>query len=159
VPFDEAFITIGGPGLLPVVDSSYGRLSTAICYDTYYPALLRQAGQKVTDIFYAPTHDISVWESSALAMANYRAIENGFTMIRPTGNGISALIDNRGRILASQDYVSNTTGIMLAELPVHAGVQTIYSQIGDTFAYLCVAGLAFLIGWAFVGRKKPAAIS
>jgi apolipoprotein N-acyltransferase len=155
VPFDEAFITIGGPGILPVVDSSYGRLSTAICYDTYYPALLRQAGAKITDIFYAPTHDISTWASSALAMADYRAIENGFTMIRPTGNGISAVIDNRGRILASQDYPSNTAGIMLAELPVHAGIQTIYSQIGDLFAYLCAAGLAFLIGWALVRSRRP----
>jgi apolipoprotein N-acyltransferase len=159
VPFDEAFITIGGPGFLPVVDSSYGRLSTAICYDTYYPALLRQAGEKVTDIFYAPTHDISVWASSALAMADYRTIENGFTMIRPTGNGISAVIDNRGRILASQDYSSNSAGLMLAELPVHAGVQTIYSQIGDAFAYLCVAGLVFLTAWALLQRKQPTPIA
>jgi apolipoprotein N-acyltransferase len=154
VPFDEAFITIAGPGILPVVDSIYGLLSTAICYDTYFPSLLRQAGAAGTDIFYAPTHDISVWESSALAMADYRAIEDGFTMIRPTGNGISAIIDSRGRILSSQDDASTSTGILLANLPTNAGVRTIFSQVGYLFPYLCLAGFIFLIPWAFLHRNQ-----
>jgi apolipoprotein N-acyltransferase len=156
VIFDEAFITIAGPGILPIVDSPYGRLSTAICYDTYFPTLLRQAGAAGTDIFFAPTHDVSVWESSALAMADYRAIEDGFTMIRPTGNGISAIIDSRGRILASQNFTSSDTGIMLTTLPTHTGVKTIFSQVGYLLPYLCLAGFIFLIPLALLQRNQKA---
>jgi predicted amidohydrolase len=45
VPFDEAFVTIAGKGVLPYADTPYGRMSAAICYETYYPALIRQAGE------------------------------------------------------------------------------------------------------------------
>ena len=42
----ESAVTVRGSGVLPVADTPYGRLSTAICYDLDYPGLLRQAGQK-----------------------------------------------------------------------------------------------------------------
>jgi apolipoprotein N-acyltransferase len=149
VPYDEAMFTIAGPGILPLVNSSYGRLSTAICYDTYYPALIRQAGEGDADILFAPSNEAAAfpWAISALAISDYRAIENGFAIIRPTGNGISAVIDPYGRILAQVDYFTNNTGIMLTSVPTR-GVTTIYSRIGDLFAYLCAAGLVFLAAWA-----------
>jgi apolipoprotein N-acyltransferase len=76
-------------------------------------------------------------------------------MLRPTGNGISAVIDERGRILARQDYFSSDSGIMLTSLPVH-GIRTIYSRVGDGLAYLCAAGLVLLAALALMKRKQPA---
>jgi apolipoprotein N-acyltransferase len=158
VPYDEAFVTISGPGKLPIVDTPFGRWSTAICYDTYFPALIRQAGKNNADILFAPTNDPRPWAASAIAMADYRAIENGFAMIRPTGNGLSAVIDPLGRVLASQDYSADSNGIMLASLPAR-GVTTIYSQIGDVFTYLCVIGLILLTGQALLRRKQPVVVT
>jgi apolipoprotein N-acyltransferase len=158
VPYDEAFATISGPGKLPLVDTPYGRWSTAICYDTYYPALIRQAGKNHADILFAPSNDVRPYAASALAMADYRAIENGFTMIRPTGNGLSAVIDPRGRVLASQDFFTNSSGIMLTSLPMHR-VATLYSRVGDAFAYLCATGLILLTSWALLRRERPAAVA
>jgi apolipoprotein N-acyltransferase len=158
VPYDEAFVTISGPGKLPLVDTPFGRWSTAICYDTYYPALIRQAGKNKVDILFAPTNDVHPYAASAIAMADYRAIENGFAMIRPTGNGLSAAIDPLGRVLASQDYFTSSSGIMLASLPTH-GVTTLYSRIGDAFAYLCVIGLILLAGQALLRRQQPAVVA
>jgi apolipoprotein N-acyltransferase len=155
VPYDEAFVTISGPGKLPLIDTPYGHWSTAICYDTYYPALIRQAGENNADILFAPTNDVRPYADSAIAMADYRAIENGFAMIRPTGNGLSAVIDPQGRVLASQDYFANSSGIMLARLPMHR-IATVYSRIGDAFAYLCIFGLLLLAGLALLRRKQPA---
>lgn len=152
VPFDEAIVTFAGPGKLPLVDTPYGRWSTAICYDTYYPALLRQAGKNNTTVLFAPTNDPAPWAESTLAMAYYRDIEEGFVMLRPTGNGVSAVIDPEGRILDQTDYVSNG-GIMLASLPI-VRTATVYSRIGDLFAYLCVAGLIFLIIAGFRTKKS-----
>jgi apolipoprotein N-acyltransferase len=150
-PYDEAFATLAGPGILPAADGPYGRLSTAICYDTYYPALLRQAGKGGVGLLFSPANDVPQFAESALAMADYRAIENGFAMIRATGNGISVMVDPYGRILARQDYAAQSRGTLLAALPTH-GVATLYSRTGDWFVYLSVAALIGLVGWAIAKR-------
>jgi apolipoprotein N-acyltransferase len=158
VPYDEAFVTLPGAGILPLAESPAGRLSGAICYDTYFPALIRQAGQKGTDLFFAPANDVPQFAASALDMAAYRAVENGFTLLRPTGKGISAVIDPLGRVLARQDAFTNPGGILLAGVPAR-GVTTVYSRIGDLFAHLCAAGTACLAGLALLHRKQPARVS
>ena len=79
-------------------------------------------------------------------------------MIRPTGNGLSAVIDPLGRVLASQDYSANSNGIMRVSIPT-PGVTTLYSRVGDAFAYLCVIGLILLMGQALLRRQQPVAVS
>lgn len=149
----ENFVVIAGTGDLPVVDSPYGRLSTAICNDLHFPALLRQVGQKNVGILIAPFNDDPTIDTQDPAEAAYRTVENGVTTIRPAGRGLSMMIDPEGRVLASQDYFTTSSHVMLATLPVRAE-KTIYSQIGDLFAYICVAGLGFLGIWAFIPRKR-----
>jgi apolipoprotein N-acyltransferase len=152
---NEWYVMVLGSGHLPIVDTSYGRMSTAICNDLHFPALIGQAGQKGVDIFLAPYSSISGFEQEDFVVAVYRAVENGFSLVRPTGNGLSAVVDYEGRVLGSQDYFTTSSGMMLAAVPLH-GVKTVYSQIGDLFAYLCVAGLAVLAGWARLRRPQPA---
>lgn len=43
----ESLVTIAGPGVVPMADAPYGRLSTVICNDMGYPGLLRQAAHTV----------------------------------------------------------------------------------------------------------------
>ena len=152
-PYIEAWATIAGSGKLPMVDTPYGLWSTAICYDNYYPALDRQAGQRGVVLLFAPTNDIPSFAESAFSIAADRAIENGFTMLRPTGQGFSAVIDDRGRVLFKQNYFNNPDGIDLVSLPLRS-TQTIYSQIGDGMAYLSMAGLFALTSWAILRRRR-----
>jgi apolipoprotein N-acyltransferase len=156
----ESYIAIPGGGKLPLADTPYGRLSTAICNDLHFPPLLRQAGEQSVDVLIAPYNDIHPWESEDAVTATYRAIENGFSMVRPAGHGISTIVDYEGRILAWQNYYANSSGIMLTTVPTR-GVRTVYSRIGDLFAYLCVAGLISLAGWALFRRRQavPAEIT
>jgi apolipoprotein N-acyltransferase len=151
----ESFLFIAGDGKLPIAGTAYGRLSTAICNDLHFPPLLRQAGEQSVDILIAPYNDIHPWESEDAVTATYRAIENGFSIVRPAGHGISTIVDYEGRILASQNYYTNSSGIMLTTLPTR-GVRTVYGRIGDLFAYVCVAGLIFVTGWALFHRKQAA---
>lgn len=65
------------------------------------------------------------------------------------------ITDDQGRVLASQDYFGSSSGILIAAVPTH-GVTTIYSRIGDLFAYLCAAGLVFLAALAFLRRPQLA---
>ena len=114
----ESAITLRGSGVLPVADTPYGRLTTAICNDLDYPGLLRQAGQKGADILLAPNDEPYSFEASYRAGEQvYRAIENGTSLIRPAGNGISLMTDYLGRVIASQDYSASNNGIMLASVP------------------------------------------
>ncbi len=151
----ENFIVFSGPGKLPLLDTSYGRLSTAICNDLHFPALLRQAGQNSVDILIAPFDDDPSIDTQNPAEAAYRTIENGFSLIRAAGRGLSMITDPEGRLLDSQDYFTTSSHVMVTALPIHAE-KTIYSQIGDLFAYLGAAGLAFLAGWAFFQHRLPA---
>jgi apolipoprotein N-acyltransferase len=144
----EAFLTIAGNGVLPVVDTPLGRLSTAICNDMYFAPLLRQAGSKGVDILFAPTHAVA--EASDVVAARYRSVEEGFSLVRPAGNGTSLITDPQGRVLSSQEYQARG-GIMLSAVPFR-GISTVYSKIGDTFAHAAVIALA-VIGLV-AGRRR-----
>jgi apolipoprotein N-acyltransferase len=85
-------------------------------------------------------------------MAIFRAIENGVSLVRPTGNGISLAVDDLGRLRAyNADYFVAGKHTMITTVPIQ-GRPTLYSRIGDTFAYLCVVGLIVLSGLAFFRR-------
>lgn len=71
--------------------------------------------------------------------------------------GFSTVVDYQGRMLARQDYFRNTGGIMMTTIPVH-GIRTVYSLIGDGFAYLCVAGVILPTSLAFVRRKRATVV-
>jgi apolipoprotein N-acyltransferase len=79
-------------------------------------------------------------------MASFRGIENGFSIVRAAGNGLSAAFDYQGRTLATADY-STTKQAMIAHVPAH-GVKTIYAVIGDLFAWLSMLGFVTLVGLA-----------
>ena len=99
-----------------------------------------------------PTHEPYPFEESAnAAQVVYRAIENGTSLIRPSGGDISLMTDYQGRVIASQNYSASNNGILLANVPTQ-GVRTIYSHIGDAFAYLCTIGL--LLGIHLARRAK-----
>ena len=63
------------------------------------------------------------------------------------------IVDYQGRVLGRQNY-GDGGGVMLASIPTRGAV-TIYSRIGNSFAYLCAVGLVFLAGWAFVRKAAP----
>jgi apolipoprotein N-acyltransferase len=153
----ESYIAVPGDGKLPVVDTAAGRLSTAICNDLHFPMLIWQAGANNVDILIAPYNDVIPFGQGDAVTAIFRAIENGVSLLRPAGHGTSMIVDYEGRILASQNYFTNNSGIMMTAIPIR-GVTTIYSRIGDVFAYLCVAGFIFLTSWAFIRRRQPALI-
>jgi apolipoprotein N-acyltransferase len=79
-------------------------------------------------------------------MASFRGIENGFSIVRAAGNGLSAAFDYQGRTLATADYFTTKRG-MIPYVPTH-GVKTIYAAVGDLFAWLSIVGFVTLLGLA-----------
>jgi apolipoprotein N-acyltransferase len=80
-------------------------------------------------------------------LAIYRAIENGVSLLRPARWADSVATDPYGRVLALMDHFATEDRRMMAWLPVR-GVRTVYSQVGDAFAWACVAGFIAISAWA-----------
>jgi apolipoprotein N-acyltransferase len=143
------------PGIdrIPTVQTPYGRLSNVVCFDADFPGTLHQAGQAGADIMLIPSNDWQAIDPLHTQMATFRAIENGYSLVRQTSNGLSMAVDYEGNVLAASDYFTTDPQVMVAYVPVQ-GVRTIYATIGDLFAWLSLAGLVVLIGVAIARRRK-----
>jgi apolipoprotein N-acyltransferase len=139
VPGWEESIMVTGDGRLPVVATDLGRVGSAICFDADFPEYLRQLGRARTDLMVLPVNDWAAIKYQHFAMTAFRAIENGIPILRAASSGVSGAFDAWGRVVALTDHFSGTE-VMVAEIPI-GSVTTLYSVIGDLFAWLCVAGL------------------
>ena len=142
-----------GDGQVPTVQTPYGRLSNVICNDALFPSTLRQAGQAGADIMLVPSNDPNAIDPYETQGITFRAIENGYSLVRQTSRGLAMTVDDEGNVLAASDYFTSDPQVMVAYVPMQ-GVHTIYATIGDLFAWLSVAGLVVLIGVAVARRRK-----
>ncbi len=70
-----------------------------------------------------------------LNIVRMRAAENRRWILRSTNDGITAVIDNAGRVRGT--LASNTRAAYYARFTYTAG-KTIYTRFGDWFAALCL---------------------
>lgn len=145
--------SVAGSGKLPVFKTPYGNIGLAICFDMDFPALVRQAGKNRTDILLVPGNDWKAIDPLHTQMAAFRAVENGFSLVRITGTGRSAAVDNRGEILAQSDSFTTESSLQFAQVSVQ-GERTLYSSAGDFFAVFCIAGLCLLIFIPVKNKKR-----
>jgi apolipoprotein N-acyltransferase len=148
--------SVRGDGEILTLDTPYGKIAAAICFDMDFPNLIRQAGEAGVDVMFNPSNEWKQVAPLRMQMARFRAIENGFSVIRPTSHGLSAAADYQGRVLGLTDYFTSEDPVMIAYIPTK-GVTTIYSRIGDLFGWLCMAGLVTVIAWLVVRRKAAKA--
>lgn len=158
VPGAEATISAVDEGRVQMIETPYGRVSSVICFDMDFPGLLKQAGRQKTDVMLVPSNDwraIDPWHSE---MARFRAIEQGFNMVRHASNGLSIATDFQGRVLSRMDHYTTDDRVLISEVPTR-GVDTVYSRIGDVFSWLCIFALLGLMTLAWrqrtVGSQVP----
>ena len=97
-------------------------LAPFICYEVVYPELvsswLPQADMLITisnDAWFGK----SIGPLQHLQMAQMRALESGRTMLRSTGTGVTAIINQRGQIVARGEQFKQT--VVKGEAQVFAG--------------------------------------
>jgi apolipoprotein N-acyltransferase len=148
-PGPEAAFTAPGSGVVPITDTAFGRIASVICFDLDFPWLVRQAGQAGAGLLIAPSLDWPTAKISHAQLATVRAVENGVSLLRPSGDGLSLAVDHQGRFLALADSFATEKAVFLTSVPAR-GVTTVYALIGDSFAYLCIVGLVVLTTLALV---------
>ena len=150
----EAVTHIRGEGPVPVVETPYGHIATIICNDAIFPDFVRrQVSGRGVDILLVPAWDFRYAEHIWSYYMSFRAIENGFSMFRLAREGLTLAVDYQGRPLVQSNYFLNDQPIIYADLPTE-GRETVYSLLGDWFAWLSVAGLVALLVIAIAKRKS-----
>ncbi len=150
--FEERF-SEAGPRNIPYLDTPYGRIGQVICADMIHPHYIRQAAGNNIDLLFVPSLDTIAHTPSFTFGSAYRAVENGFTMIRITGDGHSAVIDPYYRHWAGQNSFEQGTTNFYANVPV-VSITPFYATIGFIFPYIIVLLLSSLIVLAIIRAVK-----
>ena len=131
-----------GPGPRTLDLGRFGRAGLQVCYEIVFSGEVVDRADR-PDFIFNPSNDawFGAWgPPQHLAQARLRAIEEGLPVIRATPTGISAVIDARGRVLASLPL--GEAGAIDARLP-RALVPTPFARFGNllpfAFALLLVA--------------------
>jgi hypothetical protein len=142
--------TLTFPTIIQTAETPFGTIGISICRDMDFHKFIRQAGRKRVDIMLSPSYD---WPKSTGPSYLIRTIENGFSMVRPTYNGVSFAADYNGHVLARMDSDKSASGILYASLPTQ-GIHTLYTHIGDLLGWLCVLGVFVFWGMGSVVRQR-----
>jgi apolipoprotein N-acyltransferase len=143
---DYSVITIGG--------QTYG---LAICKDMHFAAFGRAYGERHAAVMLVPAWDFDYLDGwIASRTTTMRGVENGYTIVRASREGLLTVSDAYGRILAERKSSEMPGSSLLAKVVVAAPVPTLYTRIGNLFGWICVAGaVVFLL----IGRRRASARS
>lgn len=155
--FNKAYPTPSDPieageKKIKTFDTPYGRIASVICFDMDFPTFINQAGRMDVDIMLVPANDWKEITPFHANMAKLRAIENGFSMLRCTGQGLSLAVDYNGKVLNQLNYYQTEENIMISDVPIK-GAKTIYAKMGDWFVWACLIVLLFLFGRIYFKKK------
>ena len=132
------------PGERDVVLDGLPQTGIAICKDLDFTAIGRAQGLLGTQLLLVPAWDFGEDAWLHARMAILRGVESGFAIARSARNGQLTLSDNRGRVLAQASSVNlGRTAKLLGEVPLQA-TRTLYTRIGNAFAWLCLLAAAGL---------------
>ena len=91
-------------------------------------------------------------------MATFRAVENGLTVFRQTGQGVSLVSDPYGKVLNRVDSFEDTEGKFVSIQKVSApigSVNTLYPKLGDSLGNAMLLGLVGSLVGLWKTRKRP----
>jgi apolipoprotein N-acyltransferase len=130
-------------------------IGTPICFENTYPNLVRRFVDDGAELLVVTTNDSSFLLSPAsrehVIMSQVRAVENGRWIVQAAISGISAVIDEHGRVVAeTKQFVP---AILRASVP-SSTAKTLYTRLGDWFPWACGFGSLVAVGLAWIRRRR-----
>ena len=128
------------------LDAGVGRAAVGICYEIAYGELMRVSARQA-GLLLTITNDTwfgaSIGPLQHMQIARSRAVENGRWLLRGSNNGVTAIVDHRGRVRRTLPQFER--GVLTGEFRIMEG-HTPYNRHGDAWlVVLCLAGL--IRGW------------
>jgi len=133
------------------------RYGLAVCKDMHFAALGREYGRRSASVMLVPAWDFAYldgWMEERTTA--FRGIENGYSIVRASREGLLSASDPYGRVLAETASGVMPGRSLLVKVAVAPPVHTLYTRIGNLFGWLCVvAAAAFLVlGWMTLKREE-----
>jgi len=128
-----------------------GTWGVAICKDMDFTLLSRRYGNAGAGLMLVPAWDFVLDRFEHGHIAVMRGVENGFSIARAAKQGFLTVSDDRGRILAETRSNSAPFATLLADVPA-GHEKTVYSQMGDWFAWVALVIFALTLAQLF---RKP----
>jgi len=92
-----------------------------------------------------PAWDFGRDADMAANMTKLRGVESGFTVVRSSREGLLSVTDPYGRVLASEHSARLPGMTLLATVTIGPALTTIYTRIGDSLGWACVAAAILLV--------------
>ncbi len=129
-----------------VISTKQGMIGCGICFDSIYEDVISNGVRNGAELIAVSTNDSWFSDSAALSMHNsqsrLRAIENGRYIVRSANTGISSVIDPLGNIEGELGALKE--GYVISDVEMRES-RTLYTYIGNLFAYLCIVFSSALI--------------
>ena len=131
-----------GPLKQPLLNADGVLLGSTICYEAIFPQIWQYQTRQGAKLFVNLTNDAWFFDTAApyqhLSANILRAVETGRPVLRAANTGISAVISPLGHLEQHSDLFTRT--VLHARIPLMTGTkQTVYTQYGDWFAWVCAA--------------------
>ncbi len=157
-PFENIFTPGTSRTLFDGVGKAAGqRWGVAICKDMDFTEPARAYGRAGVGLMLVPAWDFRVdgfWHGHIAVM---RAVEDGFSLVRPARNGLLYVSDDRGRVIAETASNSAPFATLLVDVPAgHDG--TLFLLFGDWFAWCAAVLLVLVVGRVWVGPRQAEAV-
>jgi len=143
-----------GPKVLEVPEKNI-RIGPLICYEDIMAELSRGYAKRGVNLLVNLTNDAWFGKSMApyqhLLLSIPRAVETRRYLVRSTNSGISAIISPTGKIEAHTDIF--TTENLKGEVVLIDSLGTLYTEVGDIFAWMALAITVLFLVKNYLGRK------
>ncbi len=118
VPGPEATHTRRHPSTPLVIDTPFGRIGIAICFDADHHDVWTELARLGADIVLIPSSDWEAIGAHHADIAVVRAIRAGVAVVRPARYGTSIAADRYGRTLATNEYTRGSDHSLVAHVPI-----------------------------------------
>ncbi|RLV60129.1 apolipoprotein N-acyltransferase [Parashewanella curva] len=128
-------------------------ITPAICFEITFPEQVRNNLKANSDVILTVSNDAwfgtSIGPLQHMQIAQMRAIELGKPVLRATNNGVTAVVNPKGKI--TEQLPQFKTGILRANVPLMKG-ETLFYKLGQ-LPVLLLCGLVVAIGFVY-SRKN-----
>jgi apolipoprotein N-acyltransferase len=132
------------------------RIGTPICYENSFPSIDREMTRQGAGILVVVINNASYERTAAseqhLLMSRLRAAENGRWVVHAAVSGISAFIDEHGRVVDSRGLFEPAT---MRTMVRSSDRRTPYTRLGDWVPWGSIVLVVGLIAFPR-GRRRPA---
>jgi len=137
---------------LATLDTPFGRIGLVICHDLDFPDFVAQAGRKEVELMLVPSADWLVIADLHAKMGIMRAVENGFSLLRPAHDGLSVIASPQGHVIDSEYDAELEDRVFVGQVPI-ARAHTIYPRVRP---YLPPVASLLLVGLLVMAwRQQP----